>query len=162
MLLLKSIVRYDYLWNRVRVQGGAYGCSAAFLKNGNMYFASYRDPNLKETLKVYDELSDYVKKFNADKRELTKYIIGTISDLDAPLTPSMKGQVATAMYISGTKYEDIQRERNQVLEAKVKDISNLSIIISEVLKENNICVLGSEEKIKNNKDVFNKIIEVIE
>lgn len=162
MLLLRSVARYDYLWNRVRVQGGAYGCMAAFLKNGNMYFTSYRDPNLKETLNVYDEMPAYLEKFNADEREMTKYIIGTVSELDTPLTPSMKGQVATANFISGVKFEDVQRERNEVLEAKVTDISGLSKLVSAVMNEKYICALGNEDKLKNNKDVFNKLIDIIE
>ena len=162
MLLLRAVARYDYLWNRVRVQGGAYGCMAAFLKNGNMYFTSYRDPNLKETLNIYDEMPAYLEKFKADEREMTKYIIGTISELDTPLTPSMKGQIATANFISGVKFEDTQRERNEVLEAKVTDISGLSKLISAVMDEKYICVLGNEDKLKNNKDVFNNLIDIIE
>jgi len=162
MLLLRSVVRYDYLWNRVRVQGGAYGCMAAFLKNGNMYFTSYRDPNLTETLNIYDEMPEYLEKFSADEREMTKYIIGTVSELDTPLSPSMKGQVATANFISGVKFEDIQKERNQILEAKVTDISGLSKLIATVMNEKFICVLGNEDRLKNSKDVFNKLVDIIE
>ena len=162
MLLLKAVARYDYLWNRVRVQGGAYGCMAAFLKNGTMYFTSYRDPNLQETLNIYDEMVNYLEKFNVDEREMTKYILGTISDLDTPLSPSMKGQVATANFITGIKFEDIQRERLEVIDAKVEDISRLSRLVSEVMDKKYICVLGSEDKLKNNKDIFNNLIDVIE
>jgi len=162
MLLLKSVARYDYLWNRVRVQGGAYGCMASFSKNGNMYFTSYRDPNLKETLKIYDEMPAYLDKFKPDEREMTKYIIGTVSELDTPLTPSMKGQVATANFISKITFEDIQKERDEVLQAKAADISGLSKLIEAVMDEKFICVLGNEDKLKNNKDVFDKLVDIID
>jgi len=127
-----------------------------------MYFTSYRDPNLQETLNIYDEMVNYLEKFNVDEREMTKYILGTISDLDTPLSPSMKGQVATANFITGIKFEDIQRERLEVIDAKVEDISRLSRLVSEVMDKKYICVLGSEDKLKNNKDIFNNLIDVIE
>jgi len=127
-----------------------------------MYFTSYRDPNLKETLNIYDEMPVYLEKFKADEREMTKYIIGTVSELDTPLSPSMKGQIASANFISGVTFEDIQRERNEVLEAKATDIAGLSKLITAVMDEKYICVLGNEDKLRNNKDVFNKLVDIIE
>lgn len=160
--VLKTIVGFDYLWNKVRVQGGAYGAFASFQWGGNTVFTSYRDPNLAETLKAYDEAGDFAKKFNADSREMTKYIIGTISELDSPLTPAMKGTVADEYYIRNIKQEDIQRERDEILGTKVADVRNLAPVISELMKQNYFCVLGNEEKIKANKDMFGNIINVIE
>ena len=162
MLLLRAVARYDYLWNKVRVQGGAYGCIAAFQKNGNMFFTSYRDPNLKETLEVYNQMHSYMKNLKVNERELTKYIIGTISELDAPLSPAMKGQVAATNYICNLKYENIAKERKEILEAKSEDISALGKLLEEVMKEEYICVMGSEEKINENKELFSKLINVIE
>jgi Zn-dependent M16 (insulinase) family peptidase len=160
--VLKSIINYDYLWNQVRVQGGAYGSFSAFQRNGNMFFTSYRDPNLDRTLKVYDEAGDYFKKFNTDDRQMTKYIIGTVSDLDFPLTPSMKGERAVENYIKKVTYEDIQRERGEVLSTKVADIQKFGDMISAVMQQNHICVLGNEEKIKENKDIFNELVNIFE
>lgn len=160
--VLRTIAGLDYLWNKVRVQGGAYGSFAGFERNGSLYFASYRDPNLKETLKVYDEIYDYVNSFEADEREMTKYIIGTISRLDSPLSPQMKGERAAIHYISHVKYENIQREREEVLETKLEDLRKFSEMIAECMKQNYLCVLGSEQKIKENEDVFNNLISVFE
>ncbi|MDP4145706.1 MAG: insulinase family protein [Bacillota bacterium] len=158
--VLKSIIGYTYLWNRVRVQGGAYGSFANFKRNGNLNFASYRDPNLKETLAAYDGASDFVENFDADEREMTKYILGTISNLDTPLTPSMKGERAVVEYLSGVTEEFIQNERTQVLNTKVENIREAANLISECVKENYFCVLGNEQKIRENEDVFGKLTNV--
>lgn len=162
LLVLKTIVNYDYLWNRVRVQGGAYGCFSSFLLNGDMCFVSYRDPNLRQTLESYDKVNTYLDNFNVSDREMTKYIIGTISDLDAPLTPSMKGLVSDEFYIRKITDEDLQRERDEVLATDTKKIRNTSEIISNLMSKNYICVLGNEEKIKKNSELFNKTYNLFE
>ena len=162
MRVLKSIVSYDYLWNKVRVQGGAYGCFGVFNRNGNMFFTSYRDPALKNTLFAYDEISKYIENFSGDEREITKYIIGTISDIDTPLTPSMKGERAAANYFSNISYEDLQKEREEILNVKKDDIRSLSKVVNDCMSKNYICVLGSEEKIRENKVVFNSTLNVFE
>ncbi|KAJ51793.1 hypothetical protein BD780_000597 [Clostridium tetanomorphum] len=162
MQVLKTIISYDYLWNKVRVQGGAYGCFGGFNRNGNMYFVSYRDPNLKKTLEAYDGAVEYINNFNCDNREMTKYIIGTISDIDSPLTPSMKGEKAAANYFSNITSQDLQKEREEILDTKVEDIKKLANIVEKCMKEQYICVLGSEERIKENKELFNKVINIFE
>ncbi|AOY76399.1 insulinase family protein [Clostridium formicaceticum] len=158
--VLKTIISLNYLWNKVRVLGGAYGAMAGFSRNGNLYFTSYRDPNLDKTLKIYDEAYKYLDEFSADEREMTKYVIGTISKMDAPLTPSMKGQEATAYYISQITEDDLQRERDEVLRIKSEDIKKLSKLIKEVMEQNYFCVLGNEGKIKERKEVFGNLIDV--
>lgn len=160
--VLKTIIGFDYLWNRVRVQGGAYGAFASFQWGGNTVFTSYRDPNITETLEAYNKAGDFVENFNADEREMTKYIIGTISELDSPLTPALKGTVADEYYIRHIKQADIQRERDEILNTKVNDIKKLAPVISEAMQKNYFCVLGNEEKIKKNKDIFGSIINVFE
>ncbi|MCM8709462.1 insulinase family protein [Clostridium sp. SYSU_GA19001] len=160
--VLKTIVGFDYLWNRVRVQGGAYGAFANFQWGGNTVFSSYRDPNLTETLNAYDKAAEFIENFNADNREMTKYIIGTISELDSPLTPAMKGYIADEYYIRHVTQEAIQKEREEILNTKKEDIKNLASLVSDVMKQNYFCVLGSEEKIKANKDIFGNIINVFD
>jgi presequence protease len=162
MLVLKTISNYDYLWNRVRVQGGAYGSFSSFMKNGNMFFTSYRDPNLVDTLKVYDEAGQYFSSFETDKRQMTKYIIGTISDLDAPLTPSMKGEKAAEYYFRKISYDDLQKERAEVLGTDVEKVRGFGKMLDELMKQDYLCVMGNEEKIKANKDVFGRLINVFE
>ena len=160
MLVLKTIASLDYLWNRVRVQGGAYGGFASIARSGNIVFVSYRDPNVKETLAAYDGICEYVGTFEASEREMTKYIIGTISELDSPLTPSMKGERATAYYIRGISHAQRQKEREEVLNTKPEDIKAFSAMIDDVIKQNYFCVLGNETKLKDNKDIFNNLVNV--
>ena len=158
--VLETILRYDYMWNRIRVQGGAYGAFTQFRRTGNMVFGSYRDPNLTETIDVYDETAAYMRNFTVDEREMTKYIIGTMSSLDTPLTAQMKGKVAAECYIRHITQADIQGERNQVLTTGQQDIRDLAALIDACMKENYLCVLGGEEKIKENKAVFHQLKHV--
>ncbi|ABR47877.1 Peptidase M16C associated domain protein [Alkaliphilus metalliredigens QYMF] len=160
--VLKTIISLDYLWNRVRIAGGAYGAMAGFMRNGNMYFVSYRDPNLRDTLKVYDEISEFLKDYQTDQREMTKYIIGTISNMDAPLSEAMKADKATHYYISGITKDDLQKERNEVLSTTLEDINILRNLVEETMKQDNYCILGNEEKLKKNADQFDELINVFE
>lgn len=162
MKVLETILRYDYLWNRVRVQGGAYGGFAQFERTGNMVFGSYRDPNLLETIRVYDETARFLRSFDVSNREMTKYIIGTMSQLDAPLTPQMKGERATMHYIRGLSQADVQKERDEVLTTKPESIRALADLVDKAMKQNFVCVLGSEEKIKANKQVFGNLVSMFE
>lgn len=165
MKVLETILRYDYLWNRIRVQGGAYGAFAQFDRSGNVVFGSYRDPNLAETIKVYDETVEYLNNFTnqqVSKREMTKYIIGTMSTMDSPLTPQMKGERADAAYIRNISQADLQQERDEILSTRQDDIKKLANVVDAVMKTNVLCVLGGEQKIKASKELFGKLITVIE
>ncbi|MBK5240899.1 insulinase family protein [Clostridium sp.] len=160
MLVLKTIASLDYLWNKVRVQGGAYGCFANITRTGNMVFVSYRDPGLKETLNAYDEIYNYIGGFKASEREMIKYIIGTISELDSPLTPSMKGERATGYYIRGITESQRQKEREEVLSTTEEDIKSFSTLLKDVTGENYYCVLGNETKLKDNKELFASLVNI--
>lgn len=160
MRILDTIMRYDYLWTKIRVQGGAYGAFTSFSNVGNLTFGSYRDPNLKETLSVFDATADYLRKFDASEREMTKYIIGTMSTADMPLTPKMRGERAAEAYLRGVSYEDRKRVRNEILTATPKDIRALADTVDACMKENNVCVFGNEVKIKENTELFGDIVNV--
>jgi hypothetical protein len=160
--VLETILRYDYLWTRVRVQGGAYGGFAQFERSGNMVLGSYRDPNLQETLTVYDETALYLRKFQVTDREMTKYIIGTISQLDAPLSPQKKGEKADTYYIRNISQAEIQAERDEILATGQASIRNLATMMETAMQQNYHCVLGNEQKIRENKATFNELVQVFE
>ena len=160
MSVLETILRYEYLWIRIRVQGGAYGAFANFYDGGNMIFCSYRDPNLVETLNVYKELPQYLREFTLTDREMRKYIIGTMSSLDLPMTPALRGPRAMGMYFSGAKLEDKVEFRKQVIACKPEDIVALADVVEPVLKDNHICTMGNEQKIKDAGKVFDNIISL--
>ncbi|MGN0291162.1 MAG: insulinase family protein, partial [Lachnospiraceae bacterium] len=152
--ILKVIMGYDYLWINIRVKGGAYGCMSGFGRNGDSYFASYRDPNLEATNKVYEGIPAYVENFDVDERDMTKYIIGTVSEMDTPLTPSAKGRRSLISWLGDVSEEDLQRERDEVLSAQAEDIRSLAPMVKAVLKEQNLCVIGNEETLRANEDMF--------
>ena len=152
--ILKVIMEYDYLWINIRVKGGAYGCMNGYMKNGDTYFVSYRDPNLEKTNEIYDGIPAYIEQFTADERDMTKYIIGTISDMDVPMNPSTKGDRSMAAYLQNISYEEIQKERDQVIGATQEDIRGLRDMIASVLAENNLCVVGNEETLQASEGMF--------
>lgn len=159
--LLRIILSYDYLWINVRVKGGAYGCMNTFLRSGESYFVSYRDPNLSDTLDVYDRIPEYIRSFSPDERDMTKYIIGTFSALDTPMNPEAKGSRSLSAYLEGITYEQIQKERNEILNAQPEDIRRLADLVEAVLKKNSICVIGNENMIKESAGLFENVEKLI-
>lgn len=152
--VLRTIMGYDYLWMNIRVKGGAYGCMNSMSSTGEAYFVSYRDPNLAKTVEVYQGAVDYLKNFQADEREMTKYIIGTIADMDTPLTPSAKGARSLSNYLRNVGYDMIQKERDEVLNVTKEDIRALADYVKAMLDEECICVIGNEDEIRKNEALF--------
>lgn len=157
MRILKVILGYDYFWQNIRVKGGAYGCMNQFGRNGNMYFVSYRDPNLAKTIDVFDKTPEYIRSFEADERDMTKYIIGTISEMDTPLTPSQRGLRALSAYFMGITDEDLQRERTQVINATAEDIRALAEPVEAALSQGVLCVVGNEDAIEEERERFDRV-----
>lgn len=156
--IVKVLMSYDYLWTNIRVKGGAYGCMCAFGRGGDCGFVSYRDPNLEKTLQVYEGVPEYLEQFDADEREMTKFIIGTMSEMDTPLTPSMKGRRSLSAYMSGVTYEQLQKERDEILGASKEQIRAVAPLVRAALADDALCVVGNEEKIRGAKDLFGTIL----
>ena len=154
MMILRQILSYEYLWQNVRVLGGAYGCGGSLRKTGDGVFTSYRDPHLKRTKEIFEGIPDYLRSFDADERTMTKFIIGTMSSVDQPLTPAVFGSLSMHAYISGTTDEERQRNRNQILDATAGSIRKLADAAEAVLKNGCICVIGGEQMIEKDRDVF--------
>ena len=159
--ILKVILGYDYLWTNIRVKGGAYGCMNGFKRNGDSYFVSYRDPHLKRTLDVYAGIPEYLRGFKADEREMTKYIIGTISNRDVPRTPQMMGGISKSAYFNGVTEAMLQKERDEILNAEAADIQALAPLVEAILEKGSICVVGSESAIKKDQDVLREVKPLI-
>ncbi|MDO4203268.1 MAG: insulinase family protein [Selenomonadaceae bacterium] len=161
LLLLETIMRYDYLWLKIRVQGGAYGAFANIGRSGTVMFASYRDPNLAATYNTFDGIAEYLRTFEVSEREITKYIIGTMSGIDAPKTPKNIGQAARACYFQGITLTDRQKAREEVLSATLKDIRDTAEMIDECMKQNILCAIGNENTLKENAELFKSLKSVI-
>ncbi len=155
--ILKVILGYEYLWQNVRVKGGAYGCMSQFSRLGEGYFVSYRDPNLEKTNEVFAGVVNYLRSFTVSERDMTKYIIGTMSNIDRPMTPAAKGDRSMNLYMCHISEDMIREEREQILNAEETDIRGLADIVEAVLNCNQLCVIGSEEKIEEQKALFQEI-----
>ena len=161
LAVLKVIMGYDYLWNNVRVKGGAYGCMSGFAHSGIGYFVSYRDPKLKKTLDIFDGAADYIEKFECSDRDMTKFIIGTIADVDSPLTPYDEGMESFGAYFTHKSNADKQKSRDEILTCDVNAVRKLSAHIREIMKADAICVVGAEDKIEENKELFLNIGDLL-
>lgn len=156
--VLRTILSYDYLWHNVRVKGGAYGCMCGFSGvDGDVYFTSYRDPGLRSTNETYENIPEFIKHYVANDRDITKSIISTISTLDIPLTPQTVGARSLSMFLAGITYEDLKREREEIINVTQEDIRALHGLIRSVLNEGNICVIGNENKIEEDRDLFKEV-----
>lgn len=155
--VMETILRYEYLWKKIRVLGGAYGAFTQFLRDGTAILCSYRDPNLSETIKAYEELPAYLENLTLSDREMTKYVIGTMAADEIQLTPSMKGERAMVHYLSGNTRESRMKIRDEIINCQVEDIRKLAPLVDSVMKDPYICVMGSEDRIQKDKDLFDTV-----
>ncbi len=152
--VFRCIMNYEYLWMNLRVRGGAYGCGCTVDRVGALGFSSYRDPNLERTLEIYRGVPDYLRTFEADERDMTRYIIGTFSELDAPLTPRAQGRRSLAAMLSDTTFDMVQRDRDEVLATGVEDIRALAPLVEAALEDAHPCVIGNEGTIGEASTLF--------
>ncbi|MCR5429869.1 MAG: insulinase family protein [Eubacterium sp.] len=156
-ITLSNIMRTEYLWNNIRVLGGAYGCMNKVTTQGDVTFTSYRDPNLKSTSDTYLNAANYIEEFNADERTLRKFIIGAISGVDRPLTNSDAVTRELVIYLTGNDYKFRQKNRTELLNTTLDDLRKLGSAYREAMDKGNICVVGSKSAIEENKDMFKTI-----
>lgn len=162
MRVLSQILSRDYLQKKLRVMGGAYGGWSEINPGGTIRFVSYRDPNLKETLENYQGIVNFLEDFDADETAMTRFIIGTISGLDRPATPNVRGQIALKRQLEGVTKADMKRERQEVLSTSSEDIRKFSSLMKDILAQNSYCVYGGEEKIRQNTKLFQSLIQTTE
>lgn len=162
MLVLQRLLTMDYLWNKVRATGGAYSVNAAFGQDGTALFMSASDPNIVESLDAFNGVVEYLKNFNATKEEMDNYIIGTIGDFLKlkSMGPLYEGSIGESLYLSGSSPEDLLKMQNEALSTTAQDIRDYAVMIEKILKQDAYFVEGSDTKIDENKNIFNKI-EVI-
>jgi Zn-dependent M16 (insulinase) family peptidase len=146
MSVISNYLRTGYLWERIRVQGGAYGAYFTFDRHsGLLAYLSYRDPNLLGTLDNYDGLAQFVRDLDLSEDELVKSIIGAIGRIDAYQLPDAKGYTSMVRYLIGESDEDRQRLREQVLGTTAADLSALADVLQRVSEQGHVVVLGSQE-----------------
>ncbi len=153
---------YDYLWNQVRVKGGAYGCMCRFGRSGDSYFVSYRDPNLSKTISVYEQAADYIASYEADERTLTQFIIGAISEMDTPMNAASKGLFSLTAYMADLTDEDLQKERDELLATSAEDLRRTAEQVRAFMADECLCVVGNAEKISGEEKLFDKVENLVE
>ncbi|MPN02651.1 hypothetical protein SDC9_149867 [bioreactor metagenome] len=158
--MLKNIIDLEYLWNTVRVQGGAYGCGCNFLKSGNLYMYSYRDPNLTRTLDIYDAAGEFIKNFDANERSMTNYIIGAVNNLDKPLNKEQKLKQVLIRFIAEISDEMLQNERDEVLSSTCEQMRGYAPLLETIKTSKYICVMGNGDNINNKSELFERIINL--
>lgn len=161
MRVAAKILNTDYLWNKLRVQGGAYGGFASISLAGNFIMSSYRDPNLSETLDVYDASGQFFRDLDLDKKELSKFITGTIGDYDTPLSVRARGRLSNMYYFQEIPYEELQVIREEILDTKIEDLRSFAQLADAITEDDIYCVIGSEEKVQAEKNLFKKILKLI-
>lgn len=154
--VLQTIINLEYLWNQVRVQGGAYGCGSKLQRSGLAYFYSYRDPNVKETYAIYEKLAEDLAHFTATERDMTKYILGTINRLDQPKTNIDRLDTVIAQYYKDITSEMLRQERSEILQTTAADIRDCQALL-QALDSENICSIGDQQKITAAADLFTEI-----
>src|SRR5579883_817789 len=148
-LVARAYLRTSWLWDKVRVQGGAYGGQCMFNRySGDFTFVSYRDPNLLATLDIYDRTADFLRGADLGAAELTRNIIGTIGEVDTYRLPDAKGFTSMQRYLIGDTDEARQRMREEILSTTAADIRKFGDAMAQVAAKGRVVVLGSEQAIE--------------
>ena len=160
--VITNYLRTTWLWERVRVQGGAYGGFCVFNhRSGVFTFISYRDPNLLATLENYDASADYLRNLDLDPAELTKSIIGAIGEMDAYQLPDARGYASMTRYLAGDSDEDRQRWREQILNASADDFHAFGKALNQLNDQGRVVILGSQEALgRANADRGEAFLEI--
>ena len=157
MRVMSQIVSLDYLWNMVRVQGGAYGTGMSVSDAGQFGFYSYRDPNVRKTLDTFKATAEYLKAFDTDGQTMAGYIISIVSGMDKPIKPKNAGKVADTRYLTHVTYALREERRNQALSTTIEDLRQMGDVISRAAESASICVVGAADKVEEAKDLFSVI-----
>lgn len=162
ILPITNYLRATWLWERVRVHGGAYGGFCTFDRNSGMFaFLSYRDPNLLGTLENYDRTAQFLREYDLNDDELTKAIIGAIGVLDAYQLPDAKGYTSMARYLTHVNDEQRQMYRDQVLSTTVADFRRFADVLERMREQGAVVVLGAQDAIRKANTVRGDWLELV-
>ena len=159
--VVRTAVNTDWLYQQIRVKGGAYGCGCGFGgSTGNVTFSSYRDPKLTETDGVYKGTGDWVRSAKFDEAELTKYIIGTFSGYERPVSPSGKAGRSFDAWITGRTYEDVVREREEMLSITEEQFRAAGEVFDKICAQGYFCAVGNEKNLRDHADLFDNLVNI--
>ncbi len=153
MRVASVIIGLNFLWNRVRVQGGAYGSGLIADPHGMITNYSYRDPSPAKSIGVYDEEADFVKEFCAGSEDITKYVISAIGNLEPLRSPAEAGAAADLQYLDGFTYETAKKERAEMLGTTRENLLGICKALENCAGNGAVCVVGCESALAEFKDM---------
>ena len=159
--VLANVLNFSYLWNEIRVQGGAYGCGFAGRDDGDMFFYTYRDPQPGRSLNVFDKAVDFVRSFCAQKMDLTPMILGSMAGADPLLNTQMKITVAENRYFKGITYEDVCRVRHELISTTHEDLLALTDVLKYVAEDHAVCIVAGQPLLEACGEFISKIQPVL-
>lgn len=157
LTVLANILNSSYLHNEIRAKGGAYGGGITIGRSGDMATYSYRDPNLKNTVKVYDSIGSFVENVKMSEDDLKNFIIGSMNSFDPLLSPEQVGDINLSRFITGLKVEDLEKSKKEALETNLERLNSYGKIFDEAMKKNYLAAFGSENIIRDGEDLFKEI-----
>lgn len=157
LTVLANILNSSYLHNEIRAKGGAYGGGITIGRSGDMATYSYRDPNLKNTVKVYDSIGSFVENVKMSEDDLKNFIIGSMNSFDPLLSPEQVGDINLSRFITGLKVEDLEKSKKEALETNLEKLNSYGKIFDEAMKKNYLAAFGSENIIRDGEDLFKEI-----
>lgn len=157
LTVLANILNSSYLHNEIRAKGGAYGGGITIGRSGDMATYSYRDPNLKNTVKVYDSIGSFVENVKMSEEDLKNFIIGSMNSFDPLLSPEQVGDINLSRFITGLKVEDLEKSKKEALETNLEKLNSYGKIFDEAMKKNYLAAFGSENIIRDGENLFKKI-----
>ena len=160
MLVMKQILDNEYLYEQIRVHGGAYGTWSGFSPSGFISFGSYRDPNLSRTVDVYKKIPRFLSNYTSTEENLTRIKIGLISQFDYPKTNSQKGNTAIFNTLKGYDEEYFKRTRSEIFATTIDDVRGFAPMLQKILDQSLLCVYGNEGMIEKEKSLFTSTIEM--
>jgi hypothetical protein len=148
-LVISRFLRTSWLWDRIRVQGGAYGAFCRLDRlSGVFTFLSYRDPNLERTVQAFDDTAKFLREVPLPREEIEKGILGAIGDLDAYLLPDAKGYVSLVRSLTGQSEAILDRIRAEVFETKEEHFRAFADVLDRFNDKATVAVLGGEEGVR--------------
>lgn len=155
--VLSTAIRYEYLWNEIRVKGGAYGSLYLHRRNGKIALGSYRDPNISKTLEVYRELPKYIEQLDLSEDELTKYIIGTMSPLEQPKSAESKGLTALSRLKNGVSVDELKQLKEEILKTTSEELQMYADKFQQLAEKDTVVVIGNKTQIEAENDLFDAV-----
>lgn len=158
--VVRSILSYEFLWNAIRVQGGAYGAGFIKRQNGTVGFYTYRDPNASRSVDVFGKTPEFLKRFAEDNDNIDGFIIGAIGDSEPLVTPKVESALTLASYLRGETYEKRVQRRHELLNTSREDLLNIADMLKRVIEDAGVCIIGGKAQLDGAKDKIDSIIEI--